>query len=142
MYTAIQIADYIVARCINNGTPISNLQLNKILFFIQKCFLNINKDGLFVDDFEAWQFGPVVPSVYYRYCGFGGASILLRPREVVELKPLESYYIDPIIDEKSKKNPWELVQETHQKNGAWACIYKDGSGNHIIIPKELIKLLG
>lgn len=34
MYTAIQIADYIVARCINNGTPISNLQLNKILFFI------------------------------------------------------------------------------------------------------------
>ena len=33
---------------------------------------------LFFDDFEAWEFGPVVPNVYYKYCGFGAGDINLK----------------------------------------------------------------
>lgn len=29
----------------------------------------------FPDAIEAWQFGPVVPNVYYYYCGFGAMPI-------------------------------------------------------------------
>ena len=64
MYTAIDLSKYIVSKCINDGYPISNLQFRKILYYIQKDFLS-RDDLAFSDGIEAWQFGPVVPNVYY-----------------------------------------------------------------------------
>ena len=69
-YSAEIMAGYTVSKCINDGLPISNLQLQKILYYIQKRYLTDNKTA-FDDDFEAWQFGPVIPLVYYKYSGFG-----------------------------------------------------------------------
>ena len=39
MYTAMDLAKYIVSKCYYDGCPISNLQLQKILYYIQKEFL-------------------------------------------------------------------------------------------------------
>ena len=76
MYKAIDVAKYIVNKCIDDGYPISNLQLQKILYFIQRYYLQ-KDDQLFDDDFEAWQFGPVIPAVYYKFCGQGVISMVL-----------------------------------------------------------------
>ena len=35
-----------------------------------------------------------------------------------------------------------MVAETHKDDGAWAKVYRDGLGNHCIIPTELIKAVG
>lgn len=59
MYSALDLSTYIVSKCIKDHSPISNLQLQKILYYIQKEFLK-NDDIAFSDDIEAWQFGPVV----------------------------------------------------------------------------------
>ena len=40
MYSALELSKYIVTKCINDGKPISNLQLQKILYYIQRDFLN------------------------------------------------------------------------------------------------------
>lgn len=71
MSSALTVAKYIVNRCVKSGTPISNLQLQKILYFVQMAFLKKLDNPCFSDDIEAWQFGPVVPVVYYHFCGFG-----------------------------------------------------------------------
>ena len=76
MYTAIDLSKYIVLKCIQDEHPISNLQLQKILYYIQKDFLS-RDDLAFSDSIEAWQFGPVVPNVYYYYCGYGAMPISL-----------------------------------------------------------------
>ena len=39
MYSALELSKYIVTKCINDGEPISNLQLQKILYYIQRDFL-------------------------------------------------------------------------------------------------------
>ena len=39
MYSALELSKYIVTKCINDGKPISNLQLQKILYYIQRDFL-------------------------------------------------------------------------------------------------------
>ena len=49
MYTALDFAKYIVKKCIDDGHPISNLQLQKILYYIQKDFLR-RGDIAFEDD--------------------------------------------------------------------------------------------
>lgn len=140
MCDAIELAKYIVSKCIDDDKPISNLQLQKILFYIQKDFIKRGKLA-FPDDIEAWQFGPVVPDVYYHYCGHGATPIFYKYEETnVELN--DKNRIDSIIEDKRELNPWEMVQETHKSGGAWDIIYKDGQGNRNIIPTDLIKNLG
>lgn len=139
MYKADQIADYIVARCIDTSCPISNLQLNKIMYFVQKDFLSDSTDGLIEEDFEAWQYGPVMPQVYSKYWAFGGMYILLRPLNIIELPLKIKARIDNIVDEKKLLSPWALVAETHKKGGAWDFVYRNGAGNHNIITKQIIK---
>ena len=69
----MEIAQYIINKCTLEKCPISNLQLQKILYYVQKTFLQ-NDMLAFSDEIEAWQFGPVVREVYNKYCGFGSAS--------------------------------------------------------------------
>ena len=140
MYNAIDLAKYIVSKCIKDSHPISNLQLQKILYYIQKDFLQRNEMA-FPDDIEAWQFGPVVPNVYYYYCGYG-AMLISISNDKFEISLSDMPYINDIVEKKRELDPWDMVAETHKEDGAWARIYKDGSGNHCVIPTELIKAVG
>ena len=140
MYTALDLSKYIVKKCIDDGHPISNLQLQKILFYIQKEFLI--KGGLaFSDDIEAWQFGPVVPNVYYHYCGYGAMPITVA-KDSIRISENDAKVINPIVEVKRVLDPWDMVAETHKPDGAWAKVYDGGKGNHQVIPPELIKEAG
>ena len=77
MYLALEIAKYIIDKCTKDNCPISNLQLQKILYYIQREFLQQGEIA-FPEEIEAWQFGPVVPEVYRQYCGFGALPIRMR----------------------------------------------------------------
>ncbi|CBK75288.1 Uncharacterized phage-associated protein [Butyrivibrio fibrisolvens 16/4] len=140
MYSAVDLSKYVVSRCIKKENPISNLHLQKILYYIQKDFLCKKGDIAFPDTIEAWQFGPVVPIVYYYFCAYGAMPI--TDYYDVSIDEDDSFIIDTIIDEKCIKDPWELVAETHKPNGAWDQVYKNGNGNHNPIPIELIKEVG
>ena len=63
MYSALNVAKYIIDKCTRENYPISNLQLQKILYYIQREFLQRGPKA-FPEEIEAWQFGPVVPEVY------------------------------------------------------------------------------
>ena len=141
MYAAIDLAKHIVSKCIADSHPISNLQLQKILFYIQKEYLVTRDERAFSDAIEAWQFGPVVPNVYYYFCGFGSMPITI-PFDQVQIEDQDAEIIDPIVEEKRVLYPWDLVSETHKKGGAWDQTYKDGNGNREEIKIELIKTAG
>lgn len=137
--TALDLSKYIVSKCVNDGCPISNLQLQKILYYIQKECLQTRNEVMFYDDIEAWQFGPVVPNVYYYFCGFGAMPISSPFLCDVSLNDKDSAIVDNIVKNKRTLDPWEMVNETHKRGGAWDNTYKDGNGNRSIIPIELIK---
>lgn len=140
MYSAIELSKHIVTKCTTDNHPISNLQLQKILYYIQKDYLLRNSIA-FSDNIEAWQFGPVVPNVYYRFCGFGAMPIT-NTYEDTNISFGDSQIIDAIVEEKRALDPWVMVEETHKKNGAWDQIYRNGLGNRDVIPCELIKKAG
>ncbi|MCI9005540.1 MAG: DUF4065 domain-containing protein [Lachnospiraceae bacterium] len=138
-YNAMDIAKYIINKCTTDQNPISNLQLQKILYYVQKTFLE-NGIVAFDDEIEAWQFGPVVPDVYYHYCGFGSMHIRMRYDTNICLE--YRTIINPIVDNKRLLNPWNMVEDTHKQGKAWDYIYNNGLGNHHIIPKNIIKMKG
>lgn len=137
-YKAVDVAKYIVGKCSKESSPISNLQLQKILYYTQKEFLQKHRRALFADNIEAWPFGPVINEVYYYFCGFGSFPISYVPSEETAISPEDLSIIDKITEEKRVLNPWAMVDDTHAKGKAWDLIYRDGFGYKEIIPKELI----
>lgn len=139
MYKAMDLANYIVDKCIEDNAPITNLQLQRILYSVQKDFLKRGSPA-FSDDIEAWEFGPVVPNVYFDFCGFGAMFISISKGAVPNLTS-DKNIIDNIIEAKRSLTPWEAAKETHKATGAWSKVYDNGKGRQHIIPVGLIKEL-
>lgn len=57
MYSVLDVARYVVARS-NRAGAISNLKLQKVLYFIQAEFLVVQNMPCFAEQIEAWDFGP------------------------------------------------------------------------------------
>ena len=75
-YGALDVSKYIVTSCRHNHQSFTNMNLQKVLFAIQREWLRRFNEPLFDDPIEAWQFGPVVRDVYYYFCGNGAMPII------------------------------------------------------------------
>lgn len=68
MYSAIDVARYFLAQSDPDaGDTMSNLKLQKLLYYAQGVTLALTEKPLFSDPLEAWLQGPVVPSVFRKY---------------------------------------------------------------------------
>lgn len=54
---------------------LTNLKLQKLLYYAQGHFLGERGDALFSDPIEAWAHGPVVKAEYHRLKGYGNGAI-------------------------------------------------------------------
>jgi uncharacterized phage-associated protein len=134
-YSALEVARYVIDYCFKIGTPISNLKLQKMLYFIQGEFYKVKGMPLFSDDMAAWQFGPVVPSVYYEFCVYAGTPILNAYQ--TEICPEAKTIINSVIKDRKDMPVWQLVNETHAPGTPWFQVYNN-QGNRSVIPKELV----
>ena len=135
MYSALNVAEHIIKRCNEQGRPISNLKLQKILYFVQAEFLVSTGNVCFTDTIEAWDFGPVVPSVYHRYKVYGSASIPYFPARVLgRILTRDLQIMDEIIDECAKFSASRLVDITHAQT-PWKKAYR--SFSKVITPESI-----
>lgn len=82
MLSAMDVARYFLAQCDREeGELISNLKLQKLLYYAQGVHLAVHNEPLFPEAIEAWDHGPVVPSVYHVYKRHRDAAIP-RPTDV------------------------------------------------------------
>lgn len=141
MYDGLELSKYIVSKCIWDNCPITNLQLQRILYLVQRGFLQKRGCPAFDDSIKAWQFGPVIPCVYYYFCGFGAMPIShLYGKH--EINPNGRDFVDNIVEAKRALPPWILCAETNKDAGAWDTVFQAGAGNRNVIPVSLIKTIG
>ena len=135
MYSAVEIAKFVITFCTEINKPISNLHLQKILYYLQVHFAKKQKK-LYLEDIYAWQYGPVVPEIYYLFAGYGASKITNRYetsiRKDIELE-LKSIILK-LID----ISPWELVEMTHTKGDPWDKTYNNGHGVNNVIDFSLL----
>src|SRR5438309_2092560 len=77
-YSAQTIANYLIWRANSDedlGENITNLKLQKLLYYVQGFHLAMNGAPLFNEDIRAWDHGPVVPQVYRKYREYGAAAL-------------------------------------------------------------------
>lgn len=111
MYSAEDVARYIINFCIDSYNPISNLKLQKILYYVQAAFLLEEGKPCFKDEIVKWKHGPVIKEVYDNYVRFIGG--------VIDEK--QDYYDDFVLDNElnlrviSKKFDASIIKENHRK---------------------------
>ena len=67
-YKAIDIAKKIICRTdVEHGDTISNLKLQKLLYYMQGFHLAFFNAPFFNESIEAWTYGPVVPVVFQEF---------------------------------------------------------------------------
>lgn len=139
-YDVINLSKYIITKCVKKNTPITNMQLQQILYQIQKVFLK-KDEYAFIDNIEAWTFGPVVPRAYYRFCG-NGVMPITWTYDISTIQEEDTLLIDRIIDRYRTISPYDILNKSYGKESAWQQTYNQGRGNRRSIPSALIKSEG
>jgi uncharacterized phage-associated protein len=139
MATVFDIANFfITAENKREQGSMTNLRLNKIHYFAQIISLLENGRPLFLDDFEAWDLGPVIPSVYRKYKAYENTPI--QEPETIDYSAFTAEEIRLLFDVYSLyKNisTSRLVHLSHYRNGPWHRAYTKGRGKKVIPLKEI-----
>ena len=119
MYRAQQIADWFLAYneiklSEDGGERISNLKLQKLLYYAQGSYLGLKGEKLFEDPIVAWKHGPVVSSVYYAYKNNASNGIEL-PNNFVppRIDPETEDILKQVYDVFGQYSAWKLREMTH-----------------------------
>lgn len=133
-YNPIDIANYIVWRAVKAGKPITQLKLQKLLYYVAAKYLKMNGKPLFSEPIQKWQFGPVVKSVYHHFKLHGNRTIdepvaYLTSSDIFNIQfadvmqisqTLDSVapikvVVSTVLDELLAKDAFALVARTHKE---------------------------
>lgn len=105
---------------------VSNLELQKILFLAHMLHLGRSATPLVHEQFEAWDYGPVIPELYQRVKGFGSGPIrnVFHWVPAVDSGSPEYEVLAETAAALKKFSPGQLVAVTHMDGGAWAQNYR------------------
>lgn len=135
IYTAHEVAKYIINWCNRNNIGITNLKLQKLLYFVQRDYCSKRRVRLIKEGFYAWQLGLVVPEVYKEYEKYGEFAIP-KQSNVVAFTKEEAEVIEQILSKYAYRQSWDLVWQT-QAEDSWKYTYRL-FGDNEIIPFETI----
>lgn len=136
IYSALNISKLIINHEHCNDREVSNLRLQKLLYFIQAKALKETGEPCFFEEIEAWAFGPVVPVVYHEYQIFGGLDIMRNEAIYFQLEPEMRNLITDMLDYCTRYTTSQLVRITHNQS-PW--INARLQGEHAVITNKAIK---
>lgn len=131
------IANLILDEADQNRYAITNLALQKLAYFAHAMFLIDQKRPLMSGYFEAWEYGPVHPSIYQAFKSEGARPIKIRAMRVNPATG-ERTAIDPPSDPRVREHivrilhsygrmtPGRLVEISHAKGAPWDFIVNKG----------------
>lgn len=148
-YNVLDVCRYVINYSNRKDYGISNLKLQKVLYFIQAFFLISTAEPCFNEGIEAWDFGPVVPEAYREYKQFGSGDIP-TVSYVIDFDSEDFWnsrirdYKDDVISDKDKEmiravvdkfadySATDLVTITHRQ-APWKNTYQRGMNNEITV---------
>lgn len=137
--------------------PVTQMKLQKLLFYAHAWHLALKNAPLFDEDFEAWPWGPVVRDVYIQTLKFGRDPVTEKIKRLVftpgnhlsgrfkapEVDDSEtSSFIQSVWDSHRRFTGIQLSNATHAQGEPWTII-KDAFGGSLdkkpTIPNDLIR---
>jgi uncharacterized phage-associated protein len=139
-YPALTIAKWFIAWAEAEDEELSNLKLQKLLYYAQGHYLAQNAHPLFTEPLQAWSHGPVVPQVYYEYKDCGNSNIRLPDSDPFEWDHVDSGtadFLSKVWNTYGGYSAGRLRNMTHEEK-PWQDHWRDGEVG-AQIPREEIE---
>lgn len=111
---------------------LTNLKLNKLVYFAQVESIRDDGSALFDDRVEAWQFGPVTRAVYDAFKRYG-RGVVTAPSGSVDIGSRSGRIIAHVASTYGKMSAFDLVALSHREGGAWSNVYSPYADNPITV---------
>ncbi|WP_246788288.1 Panacea domain-containing protein [Agrobacterium sp. AGB01] len=136
MYDVRAIANFVLDVAEKDGRDVSNLHINKIVYFLHADFLVAFSRPLVSAKIEAWTYGPVFRELYREFKQWGDAPIGSRAKyldpETGQKKNAqwhfskeEEEFLSELVSKYTSMTPGALVAQSHVEGGPW-----DQTWNH------------
>jgi uncharacterized phage-associated protein len=136
-YDGRAVANFILDLCESKGRKVTNLDLQKIIYFCHVWSLIHLQKPLIRHRFEAWQYGPVLPYLYREFRNFDAAPITSRA-QALDPRDGESKTVGYDFDSEtesllqrvgdfySRMRTTDLVKLSHVDGGPWYKVWNHG----------------
>ena len=122
----------------SDDNDLTKMKLIKLVYFAQALHLAKNKIALFDEEIQAWDYGPVIPSVFHEFSTYQ-REIIDKTTDSYDISCFTSEDIDFLTDIEinyGKFSAVELSRQSHVKGGPWERVYRKGL--NAVIPKEMM----
>ena len=134
MLTCFDVAKYFLSLCNDeeSGDLISNLKIQKLVYYAQGFSLAINNKPLFKEKIQAWTHGPVVPQLYNKYKDYGSGALPTTNLDIDfdKFSDEDKELLDDVYDVYGQFSAWKLRNMTHEE-APWQSSYQSGKSNEI-----------
>lgn len=96
----------------NEDIEVTNLKVQKLLYYSQSLYLALYEEPLFQEEIQAWRYGPVCPPAYYFYSKYD-ADKLPMPTENPEFPPQVISVLEEVWEYFGKYHAYVLSGRTH-----------------------------
>ncbi len=140
-YTPLKIANAFLALAKENGSTLTNMQLQKLVFFAHGWHLALKGEPLINTDVKAWNFGPVIPPLYRALKQFGNGTVQGPiTKEDSDSVPPEDPFVQSLLrrvwDVYGHLTGGQMSTLTHEEGSPWDVTFKKKPYEQI--PDELI----
>ncbi|MBP5836112.1 Panacea domain-containing protein [Candidatus Phytoplasma meliae] len=112
------LANYLIEKSHQEKQEINNTRLQKLLYYSQAYFLVKNsKQPLFNEPIEAWDYGPVIPDLYFEFRQFAYENLPLSQKATKnKLTEKQLKTLDFIFNKYKNQSANQLSQQTHAED--------------------------
>lgn len=143
--STLAIANFFIRKSLKEEKPVTQIKLQKLMYFAHGFYLALKEKPLVNEKIEAWQFGPVIPSIYHQFKKWGSNSItevLVDRSNDLIINEEDIEFLDLVWHKFSSYTASELVELSHEAEGPWqTAIEKSKALVGFIVPNITIRNL-
>jgi uncharacterized phage-associated protein len=147
------VANYFIQKAGENARALTPMQVIKLVYFAHGWSLGIYGDPLIDDEVEAWEYGPVIRSVYDAFKRFGNQPITSPAMDggfkafyEGKTKPINSQFskkekdlLNKVWEIYGKLKGFQLSEITHSEDSPWCSTFNKEGRNSIILDDKIRK---
>jgi len=120
--STLAIANFFIRKSLKEKKPITQIKLQKLVYFAHGFYLALHEKPLVNEKIEAWQYGPVVPSIYHKFKNWGNSpikNVQIDNSENLIINEKDIDFLDLVWHKFSRYSASHLVKLSHEKGGPW-----------------------
>jgi uncharacterized phage-associated protein len=143
-YSPLSAANFFIKKGLECGRPVDPLKLQKLVYFAHGWHLAVVGRPLINENIEAWQYGPVSPTVYHEFKHYGRSPVMRQVPVSDECPSITDQNTLSVLEKVwslySNFTGIQLSNLSHTEGSPWAKAWSDAQASGKVRGKDISDL--